>query len=55
MQITVQPGVPGTTNCDGQIGCWTGIARGPKSINGIWANGSVGGRPWMLSGSPSAE
>jgi hypothetical protein len=35
MQITVQPGVSGTSDWDGQTGCWAGIAGGPKSINGI--------------------
>src|ERR1700733_1581813 len=52
MQITVQPGVSETTCWGGQTGCGTGIAGGPKSINGIWTSGSVDGRPWTLSGSP---
>src|ERR1700733_6736849 len=52
IQITVQPGVSGTADWDGEIGCGAGIAGGPKSINGVWASGSVDGRPWMLRGSP---
>src|SRR5271154_2502670 len=52
MQITVQPGVSGTVGWDDQIGCGPGIVGGPKSISGVWASGSVDGRPWMLRGNP---
>src|ERR1700727_3615746 len=52
IQITVQPGVSGTADWDGEIGCGAGIVGGPKSISGVWASGSEDGRPWTVRGSP---
>src|ERR1700722_13811264 len=52
MQITVQFGSPGADAWDGHGGCWVDAAGGPRSISGICASGSVGGRPWTLSGRP---
>src|ERR1700722_16857531 len=52
MQITVQLGSPGADGWDDPVG-WRGDAPdGPKTISGICASGSVGGRPRTLSGSP---
>src|SRR5262249_2656092 len=52
MQITVQDGGRVVGCCHGHIGCWLAIPDQLRSISGVWASGSVDGKPWMLSGRP---